>query len=566
MILLCRVIPRALLAILALAAAVLRAQDGLPFFEAAPCPFALPPGEVEGETLACGYLYVPEDRGDPTSPSIRLAVAVIFSTDPNPPPDPIIFLEGGPGGGAISGLESWLTTPFVQKRDFILLDQRGTGYSLPSLNCPEVEQSEEGNFDAEQTCHDRLIADGINIAAYTSAESAADVSDLRLALGYNQWNVYGISYGTRLALTVLRDYPEGVRSVILDSVYPPHVNAYEQQAPNGMIAFKRLFDDCAADSVCSSAYPDLESVFYRTVEYLNAEAGSYSADDPETGEWVEYEIIGDDLVDALFEALYLTDVIPYLPLAIYTADAGDYEEAFALFEGTSDVQITAYFTDDERAVLEEVFTPEEIDAIEGWATDMTLSDEDFYTLIEETFSEEQVSVLYDVLGAAPGDFDASAPGDSTVDYEDSEGAFNSVSCREEIPFNRLEVVEIAAIAVPSPLREGLVDDVRLMFDTCHLWDVGAADARENQPVSSDVAALVLSGSYDPITPPAWAQQVAASLSRSYYFNFPGYGHGVSTSDECPASIALAFLDDPYRKPDSACLEAIVPLSFYVDEG
>src|SRR6185503_15624183 len=97
---------------------------------------------------------------------------------------------------------------------------------------------------------------GVDPASATSAENAADVNDLRLALGYDQWNLYGVSYGTRLALTVVRDYPQSVRSVILDSVYPLQVNLYTDLPENFDRALKVLFETCAADADCSSTYPD----------------------------------------------------------------------------------------------------------------------------------------------------------------------------------------------------------------------------------------------------------------------------------------------------------------------
>src|SRR5690606_39073830 len=97
---------------------------------------------------------------------------------------------------------------------------RGTGYSQPFLGCYGDEEAED-NLAYARLCHADLTAQGIRLNAYTSAENAADIADLRVALGYEQVNLYGISYGTRLALTIMRDHPQGIRSVVLDSVYPP---------------------------------------------------------------------------------------------------------------------------------------------------------------------------------------------------------------------------------------------------------------------------------------------------------------------------------------------------------
>ena len=181
------------------------------------CPFDIP----DGYDMECGYLTVPENRSDPNSATIDLAVAIVRVD--NPASDPIIYLAGGPGSSAIdefvSAPESWDINQFLYGSDLILLDQRGTGYSYPTLNCWEMEQAAENSisdYDAAVACHDRLVSDGIDLTAYNSAESAADVEDLRIALGYDTWNLFGISYGTRLALEVMRDYPDGIRSVIID--------------------------------------------------------------------------------------------------------------------------------------------------------------------------------------------------------------------------------------------------------------------------------------------------------------------------------------------------------------
>jgi pimeloyl-ACP methyl ester carboxylesterase len=77
---------------------------------------------------------------------------------------------------------------------------------------------------------------------------------------------------------------------------------------------------------------------------------------------------------------------------------------------------------------------------------------------------------------------------------------------------------------------------------------------EKEPVVSNLPALVLTGQYDPITPPPYNKQVADSLSNSYFFEIPGIGHGAMRGDDCALAIALQFLDDPSQKPDASCLK------------
>ena len=217
-----------------LAAFPAAAQDAAtPRFEPGDCIFQSPAGQ-EPE---CGYLIVPEDRSNPDGNTIQIAVARFKSTNPNPPDDAMIYLEGGPGGSTLENISlsfDSLFAPYLADRDVIAFDQRGVGLSQPTLDCPEltdmtyamldqritVDESVRLGAEAISACGARLQSDGINLAAYNSVESAADVNDLRQVLGYDQLDLLGISYGTRLALTIMRQQPEGLRAVILDSVWP----------------------------------------------------------------------------------------------------------------------------------------------------------------------------------------------------------------------------------------------------------------------------------------------------------------------------------------------------------
>jgi pimeloyl-ACP methyl ester carboxylesterase len=128
-------------------------------------------------------------------------------------------------------------------RDLILLNQRGTPRTEPALVCPELDRfaAEAVNLamtdpavssrrvDVVAGCHDRLAAGGADLAAFNTTENAADVADLRVAMGIREWNVVGSSYDTELALQVVRTYPEGIRSVVLDSVMPPQLNLAESR-------------------------------------------------------------------------------------------------------------------------------------------------------------------------------------------------------------------------------------------------------------------------------------------------------------------------------------------------
>lgn len=249
----------------------------------APCPNPIYTGLPQldfGPGVECGYLTVPQNRADPNSRKIKLAVVTRKSTSPDPKPDPVLYLAGGPGGTPmVHNFDNWQLD-----RDLILLGQRGTMKDDPFLACPEVDQFlvkavgigaqdpayAEQSKAAVHACRDRIAKDVIDVAAYNTTESVADVADLRTAMGVGQWNIYALSYGTDLALQVLRDRPDGIRSVVLDSVLPPPANIVESGWDWAAQSFAAIFDVCAADAACGEAFPDARAEFTRMVNELSA--------------------------------------------------------------------------------------------------------------------------------------------------------------------------------------------------------------------------------------------------------------------------------------------------------
>lgn len=299
-----------------------------PVFQPAACAFDVP----AGQRPFCGYLIVPENRDRARSPWIRLHVAVFRSTARAPAPDPVVYLAGGPGSAALDlaqylfsfGMDRVLAT-----RDLVLFDQRGTGYSQPRLDCPErhaltaeildrgiaAPQNERAIVEAFNRCRERLLAQGADLAAYTSAASAADLADLAAALHYPRLNLYAVSYGTRLALTALRDQPGLVRSAVLDSVYPPQADLYTALAPNANRAFEAFFAQFA------SSHPTLREDFYNLVDELNARPQTLRVNTP--GGPVDVRLDGGLLIDVLFVGLYNPAVTARMPDMIYGVAAGD---------------------------------------------------------------------------------------------------------------------------------------------------------------------------------------------------------------------------------------------------
>ena len=186
-------------------------------YEAGPCPNPIVEGVPQidlGPDFECGFLIAPENRAKPDGRTVRIPVARAKATSPNPAPDPLVYLAGGPGGTGLASAVLRVRAGWNADRDVIFIDQRGALKAQPLLACPEIDaffaaavtlaptgaEFAARSADATQACHDRLVADGWDLSAYNTTENAADVADLRVALGIPQWNLYGVSYGTDLAL------------------------------------------------------------------------------------------------------------------------------------------------------------------------------------------------------------------------------------------------------------------------------------------------------------------------------------------------------------------------------
>jgi pimeloyl-ACP methyl ester carboxylesterase len=465
---------------------------GVPRFEKTDCWFK----EPLGRDVECGWLIVPEDHAKPEGKTIQLAVARFKSDADQPALDPVVYLEGGPGSSALKSYPPQfdaLLGPLVANRDLILFDQRGAGYSQPSLACPELkelalatlnqdlsqDESRELSVQASLKCQERLASEGVNLAAFNTAQNAADIAALREALDLKEINLYGTSYGTRLALTALRDQSTGIRSVIIDSVVPLQVDLFAQVPPNGVQALEGVFEACESDAECNKNYPNLRQVLLDTKAKLDKEPVKFDIT-LKSGEKKEALLNGDGLVSALFQGLYITSLIPAFPRMIYDVRDGKYELVGGILAA-------------------------------------------------------QLSQLDDI----------------------SHGMYFSIHCQEEAPFTDAQQME--AYIEQYPEFEVLADKSTLQL--CRSWKVPAASVMENQAVSSDIPVLVFSGEFDPITPPAYGQEAAKTLSKSFAIEVPRAGHGSSVTEDCPRSMVLAFLDDPTQKPDETCLTEMTQARF-----
>jgi pimeloyl-ACP methyl ester carboxylesterase len=443
-------------------------------FHSGSCPFKLAAGVVAGKEVVCGYLTVPADHTRPQGPTIRLAVVIIKAAYPAPAAVPVVDLQGGPGTLLLANLGPVLTPGTFSNwqlgdRDLVLFDQRGVGYSQPSLGCLADE--------TVQTCHDRLVRQGINLSDYNTIQNAGDVHDLVRALGYRQVTLWSISYGTRLALTVMRLFPADIHSVVLDSTSPPQIDIDTGFPAATQRAFDTLFRGCAANPYCNQHYPHLSAVFARLVSDLNQHPATVQVTDPQTGKPVSGVITGDEVVNGLRNALYDTALIPRLPKAIYQLAHQDYS---------------------------------------------------------------QVATIGEAANAALG--------------TDSVGMFLSVTCSEMTLTP--QAIPAAVQVVEPETRHYVLTSLQNIYANCQLWHVQPVPVAQQQPVTSAIPALILAGEYDPATPPAYGILAAHTLSRSYFFLFPGIGHGVVGRSNCANLMFLAFLEQPAEKPDATCMSAV----------
>ncbi|TMV93322.1 alpha/beta hydrolase, partial [Thioclava sp. BHET1] len=199
------------------------------------CPRPLGPLEVEGQTVICGRVTVPEDHDAPDGATIPLAFAVLKSRSTAPAPDPVIYLHGGPGGYTVQTIptNAALFDFLRDRRDIVLFDQRGSGISDQTIACYNefsedfmqfAQADEETMFDADQPlakCLSETVATGVDLSLYNTTQSARDVRAIMDALGYPDYNAFGISYGTKLGQELLRSAPEGLRSLTCHGIFPP---------------------------------------------------------------------------------------------------------------------------------------------------------------------------------------------------------------------------------------------------------------------------------------------------------------------------------------------------------
>jgi pimeloyl-ACP methyl ester carboxylesterase len=464
------------------------------------CP-AVPDDEIPPEmriNIQCASLSVPEDWREPDGVKIQIMAAIVKTPSENSKPDPVLVFLGNPGFGTyIAYALPFLFEGAILDRDYIIIDQRGTGNSQPSIDCPELnslsnvlnanlslQEANDQLVEASSACAQRVRGSGVDLTKYTTADTAADLEKLRQALGISQWNIYSFINGSRLALTMMREYPHGIRSVVLDSPVPLQVNPAAEWGANVVTALDNLFQSCAADIQCFKAFPNLKQTFFDLLGQLDAQPIQVEVADLNSGERYKVMLDSERLMTFILGALVAVndrETLPEIPRMIYQLQNG---------------------------------------------------------------KTEAISRL---MGRYPDNLPSSAMGQ----WKD---------CNEEFSFFTLSQVTTTNDQIDIHLQKYFNTQAEGSFLACEAWKTPGINAVENQAVSSGVPSLLMAGELDWLEPPSWAELAANTLRSSTVVTFSGAGQVVSMSGQwtaCSHQIVGEFLEDPSQKPNTSC--AATPL-------
>ena len=281
-----------------------------------------------GIKARCGTLERPENPADPDSETLELFVAVVPALNLEPAPDPLVPIAGGPGQASTSFYAGTANAfeAVRRNRDIVLIDQRGTGQSAP-MKCAADEDIIEGRFSREETiAQTRICLDDLphDPRYFTTSVAVEDLEALRIALGYEQFNLYGISYGTRVAQHYLRRFPESTRTVVLDGVVAPQIALGPAIAAEAQNILEWIFDRCVESEQCNVRFPSLRADFARLERNLADAPVTVAMANPVTGQLEDVRFGSDELAAALRLLSYHPTSVALVPLLIDEAVNGNY--------------------------------------------------------------------------------------------------------------------------------------------------------------------------------------------------------------------------------------------------
>ncbi|WP_308910527.1 alpha/beta fold hydrolase [Pseudokordiimonas caeni] len=305
-----------------------------------PCAFEAAK-DVAPDRVKCGVLTVPLDWSGNGTAAARLPVAVIRALSDTPQPDPVVFLSGGPGGAPTTSAHSFnlfAAHAFGKDRDIVLFTQRGAQSTEPELRCDPLRgirlsivaddmtmaERDAKISSAARACLASLAAKGIPLHAFSAKQNAHDMRALRQALGVRQWNLLGVSYGTYMALEAVRLDPEGVRTLILDSVVSPESDLFMSEASgNFERGISRIVEACAASEPCSGHFPDLTASLDAVVAALAKAPPTVMLTGKDGKADVRVVVNDHDFLSLIHWMLYSPQALPLVPMLIDATASGD---------------------------------------------------------------------------------------------------------------------------------------------------------------------------------------------------------------------------------------------------
>ncbi len=501
-----------------------------------PCAYDLPEGDVEGETVVCGQIEVPQEWDNPDSSMINIGYAILRAHSNDPAADPIIYFDGGPGISSLGNVSVYndAFAHLRQDRDIILWDQRGNLFSS-QISCPDevrdprLALSEEdliatieasgpppaidpallephtldddpldmleqaralagavSTGEPEANCRAYYEEQDVVLEAYSSANSARDAIALMEALDYPAYNLYPISYGTTLGLETMRLYeqPDGqdmpvIRSVLIDGVSPLYVHKAEEGLlqPYNVL---RVFEACEADPSCAEAYPNSRQ---RLLDLLTAvEQSPLSMNDGS-------ELSEADLVSAL------------------------------RFVANGDKEGWAYL-------------PRLIDELERGETAL-------YTRLVDRRSEPNFGAI------------------NVIDVFNTD-LKKFITCNDRSGY--LDVVAAQELLRDFPAPQ-LVTEVQTEVEQllqCEAWELMNDSAPLPEPVTADLRTLVSNGAMDSATAPEWGEAAFNGLPNAVMITFPVSTHAASVRSDCAKAVTKAFFDNPEAELDLSCVTEMQP--------
>lgn len=464
------------------------------------------PKSAEGTKVTCFDLTVRENRrAGASDKTIKIHLARIKGNPPNGTPGiPTIELIGGPGGGGddlvggiVAGVKDLTDAygPLLAKGDLVVFDQRGVGRSLPRLGCSMDSEN------ATKDCKEKLEGQGIDLTAYDTIENADDVHDMKVALGVDKIDLHGISYGTRLALEILKRHADDVHAAIIDGVMPPDVPVMGMFPVAMDTILSRTFDACKADTKCNTTYPDLEGQMTQLKAKL--EKTPFKAHDFEYDE--DYDYDWSAFVEDLIGKSYSEGTAARVPFWVHSLLTQTQDEFTAAAKKADDDEM-AHFAEEDKAA----------------ATNPLLG--------------EYINVM---KHASDADYEA---------MDMAQGMYLSVTCNDYAQHEKIADAKVAQ----SKIRAVLQDEVGLEgeFSDCDIWPKRASEPTIQDPARFTGPVLVIGGDEDPATPVEWAKHAATTLSKSTFIEVPTGGHG--QMDTCGAGLKGAFFTDPSAKLDATC--------------